>query len=203
MRRDASGWARTDADVRRQLIRSGLEAVDMSEVECPMDGCDYTGEPDSVEGHISAMRDDAHQGETGSQHRHLFAPGDDTEGGATDETTESATEPEVLEDVADAPGSGGPRSADRDTSGDDGSDGAGFSPLLGALPGVAVTAGAAAEAADGGAEMEVDWVTLGIGVAVVVVVAWLLLRDGDSSSEPTTVEPEEDREEFEQAGGLI
>jgi hypothetical protein len=35
------------------------------EIECPVDGCDYTGEPASVEGHVSSRTDAGHGGLTG------------------------------------------------------------------------------------------------------------------------------------------
>ena len=35
---------------------------DITVVECPADGCDYTGPEQSVIGHYSGSRDDAHQG---------------------------------------------------------------------------------------------------------------------------------------------
>jgi hypothetical protein len=40
-----------------------------SKVECPIDGCDYSGDIDSVEGHISGSRDDGHSGKVGQNYR--------------------------------------------------------------------------------------------------------------------------------------
>jgi len=38
-------------------------------VECPFDGCDYTGSVDSVEGHISGSQSGDHRGEVGRHFR--------------------------------------------------------------------------------------------------------------------------------------
>jgi hypothetical protein len=35
------------------------------ESECPIDGCDYTGDADSVEAHVSSVTDEGHKGLTG------------------------------------------------------------------------------------------------------------------------------------------
>ena len=41
----------------------------MTEVDCPVDGCDYSGEASSVEAHISSSIDDGHSGKAGSEYR--------------------------------------------------------------------------------------------------------------------------------------
>jgi hypothetical protein len=41
----------------------------MVEVECPTDGCDYTGRVESVEAHISGSQSDGHRGEFGADRR--------------------------------------------------------------------------------------------------------------------------------------
>lgn len=41
----------------------------MTEVECPMDGCDYTGRVESVEAHISGSQSGGHRGEFGADRR--------------------------------------------------------------------------------------------------------------------------------------
>lgn len=40
-----------------------------SKVECPIDDCDYSGDIDSVEGHISGSRDNGHSGKVGQNFR--------------------------------------------------------------------------------------------------------------------------------------
>lgn len=70
------------------------------EVTCPIEGCDYTGQPASVEGHVSSSTDGEHKGETGLSMREaiesqLDEPEQDGAGGA-----EPALEsPDVEEDV--------------------------------------------------------------------------------------------------------
>jgi hypothetical protein len=41
----------------------------MAEVECPLNGCDYTGCVGSVEAHISGSQGGGHRGEFGADHR--------------------------------------------------------------------------------------------------------------------------------------
>jgi hypothetical protein len=72
-----------------------------TEATCPIEGCDYTGAPQSVEGHISAETDSKHQGSVGQQYRDEIrasagdAPGSDptaTSGTPTDSGSESTEE---------------------------------------------------------------------------------------------------------------
>lgn len=42
------------------------------EIECPIEGCDYTNTPGSVEAHVTASTDGEHQGEMGIEHRPTF-----------------------------------------------------------------------------------------------------------------------------------
>ncbi|MFK8215596.1 hypothetical protein, partial [Haloferax volcanii] len=51
----------------------------MPEVECPLEGCGYVGEPRSVEAHISGCRDDIHKGEVGRFHRDAIRAEEDSE----------------------------------------------------------------------------------------------------------------------------
>lgn len=45
----------------------------MGDVECPIDGCMYTGEPNSVQAHISASPGDGHGGKSGFQYQEQLA----------------------------------------------------------------------------------------------------------------------------------
>lgn len=49
-------------------MSAGNEAVG-DEAQCPLEGCDYTGNPRSVEAHVSSKRDELHTGEVGRLHR--------------------------------------------------------------------------------------------------------------------------------------
>lgn len=50
----------------------------MSEVNCPLRGCDYSGAPSSVEAHISRLTDSSHQGEVGQAWRDALEPGEES-----------------------------------------------------------------------------------------------------------------------------
>lgn len=72
--------------------------VDMTEVDCPVDGCDYSGEASSVEAHISSSTDDGHSGKAGSEYREELQ-GD---GPAEEEPEESdGPEPMTADDLAE------------------------------------------------------------------------------------------------------
>jgi hypothetical protein len=170
----------------------------MTEVECPMDGCDYTGEPPSVEGHISAMRDAAHKGETGSQHRHLFAPESDTDSEATEGATESSTEEEAPQEAPEYPSvDAGPQSGGGDTTGTDSGEGS-----VGAVE----TGGVL-----GGTMVAAMWDEMGTTqqvtvVVVAVVVLWLYFGGSDSPSGSETATSPADgsaEDEQQQSGGLV
>jgi hypothetical protein len=51
----------------------------MDEVDCPVDGCDYSGEANSVEAHISSSTDGGHSGKAGSEFRSDLQDGSPTE----------------------------------------------------------------------------------------------------------------------------
>lgn len=80
-----------------------------SEATCPLCG-DYTGPPESVESHISAMTDEAHQGEAGVVHREAIRESVDGEiaevGGADGADQDDADDAD--QDGADV---GGPEAA--------------------------------------------------------------------------------------------
>lgn len=70
----------------------------MSEVDCPVDGCDYSGEPNSVEAHISSSTDDDHSGKAGSEYR------DELQGdGSVEKESEGSDglEPMTADDLAE------------------------------------------------------------------------------------------------------
>jgi hypothetical protein len=64
------------------------------EVTCPL--CkEYSGEPASVEAHISRKTDEAHKGETGNQHREELQPGGATVSSSSSSSgSPSSSEPE-------------------------------------------------------------------------------------------------------------
>jgi hypothetical protein len=59
----------------------------MKEVECPLGDCDYTGEPKSVEAHISSKTRDGHRGEVGKEYRDELMEDADQEGDINDSET--------------------------------------------------------------------------------------------------------------------
>jgi hypothetical protein len=65
------------------------------EVQCPVGGCEYVGEPPSVEAHISGSSDDAHSGMTGRDFRPELV---ETEDG-TGDVDQFDSYPNVAEDV--------------------------------------------------------------------------------------------------------
>lgn len=80
----------------------------MVRATCPLCG-DYSGEPSSVEAHISAKTDELHKGELGHHHRAEMMPG---------ELAEAATEPST--DAGDEQGEGSADAGDtarQDTGG--------------------------------------------------------------------------------------
>jgi hypothetical protein len=79
----------------------------MVEVNCPVDGCNYSGPVGSVEGHISASQSGGHEGEVGRHFREGLV--EQAEGSISGD---GATVPEVAESsdgsgADDHPGEGG------------------------------------------------------------------------------------------------
>lgn len=74
--------------------------VDMSEVDCPVDGCDYSGEANSVEAHISSSTDGEHSGKAGSEFRSDLQDGS-TDGKEPDEPDGDPDETVAAEDLAE------------------------------------------------------------------------------------------------------
>jgi hypothetical protein len=67
----------------------------MAEVNCPVDGCDYTGPVGSVEGHISASQSGGHQGEVGRHFREdLVERAERSIGGGATDSVEVAESPD-------------------------------------------------------------------------------------------------------------
>jgi hypothetical protein len=71
----------------------------MDDVECPVDGCEYSGEKDSVEAHISSSTDGEHSGKSGSEFRSELQDGsageqepDDSEAVSAEDLAETAEE---------------------------------------------------------------------------------------------------------------
>lgn len=82
----------------------------MVSVECPFDGCDYTGSVGSVEGHISGSQSGDHQGEVGRHFREELV--DRAEGSLNGGTTD-------LLDLGESPDDSG--GDDRSEGGEDAS----------------------------------------------------------------------------------
>lgn len=61
-------------------------------VECPIEGCGYTGGVESVEAHISGSRGDGHQGEVGRHHREALVAAAGGDGEGSTEEAEPAVE---------------------------------------------------------------------------------------------------------------
>lgn len=73
----------------------------MAEVECPRKGCGYDGSVKSVEAHISANQDDAHEGEVGRSFREdLLAAAEGRE--TTEESSEAGGSSGSPDGVAEA-----------------------------------------------------------------------------------------------------
>jgi hypothetical protein len=171
----------------------------MTGYHCPVNGCDY-GESeekdlDAVRGHINGSPAGGHdwrahreevlaQGDTEGD---TESDGEDTEGGESEEDTDTMPTPEEYEEQDDG--------LESDTSGgesetvetDDGST-AVSTPTLGALS-------------------DVPTAYLVVAALVVVVMAWILLGDGDDDSEVeadqgATDAPEPDSEPGGPGGGL-
>lgn len=60
----------------------------MSEVDCPVGGCEYSGEPKSVEAHISSSTSGEHSGKSGSEHRDELRDGSSGENSGIEEPEE-------------------------------------------------------------------------------------------------------------------
>jgi hypothetical protein len=84
-------------------------------VECPFDGCDYTGSVGSVEGHISGSQSGDHQGEVGRHFRGDLV--EEAEAAINGGTTEGAD----LSESPDGSGDGYRSGEDEDASSGGGS----------------------------------------------------------------------------------
>lgn len=165
----------------------------MATASCPCDGCEYEGEPSSVEAHVSACTDESHKGKVGREFRREIR-GEDAETVADplqvidEAATNEATELDAEDDEA----------AESDESDEevaeevDGSD----------VPAEAAAAGAAV--GGGSLLMESDWdvsgttVAAGVAVTVALILAWMYLRDSSSETAPEA----DDEPEENDAGGL-
>lgn len=110
------------------------------EVECPIEGCDYRGEPRSVEAHISGSQNGGHKGEFGRFYRgalegeDLLPPGkvdlrgseelegeegdEVDDGGVGSEVADTTEEPEVSEGLEEPEARGsGEDEQDQETGG--------------------------------------------------------------------------------------
>jgi hypothetical protein len=58
----------------------------MQETQCPIENCDYSGNPDSVEAHISGSKSDGHAGEVGRHYHDELHGESDTENNSAEIT---------------------------------------------------------------------------------------------------------------------
>lgn len=73
----------------------------MSEVDCPVDGCDYSGEANSVEAHISSSTDGEHSGKAGSEFRSDLQDGSTEEKEPDEPGADGPDETVTAEDLAE------------------------------------------------------------------------------------------------------
>lgn len=180
----------------------------MATAACPCDGCDYEGEPSSVEAHVSACTDEPHKGKVGRDVRREIRGGveeaDDERADVdgvddalqlAEEPTEEPTE-EAAEEAVD-----GEETADEDKPDDEVGDEV-----------VPAEAAAGAAAVGGGSllmseDFDVSGTTVAAGLAVglALLLAWAYIQSGDesSTSEPEEIEDVGDDESDDLDTGLL
>lgn len=165
----------------------------MPEVECPLEGCDYAGEPRSVEAHISGCRDDIHKGEVGRFHRDAIT-GEETEPVEEDDV-ESLDQPEPVPDADDDD-----RADDRADDGAAAGAAAAGVTALGA--GAAAMEGSSGEVDDAtsGGLLTFDTVLVILAVAGIALLTYLILTSDSSQSEGSQSDEQVDEQESGDVG---
>lgn len=163
------------------------------DVECPIDGCDYSGSQESVEGHISGKKDEAHEG-TGRDYRDQLRPSDGDEGGSVESGGDTSRESSSSEEGSSDEGSA--------TNPDESSEADSSEETEPSVSSEAVAAGAAAGGASILAMDNSKYLVLGGLVGVVLVVAWLYYRSDSSESSEGQESQQEESEVETVSGGL-
>lgn len=171
----------------RPTVSEDLQpAIDGEEdIDCPVEGCSYSGPQRSVEAHISCLTDEGHKGETGSSLRPLFGTGETK---AINDATDGSTKNDTLSSTA------GTYQKQRNHAEDE---------KVAAVVDATSSGGSDSNAAAGGIPISV----LVWGAVVVVLVAlvyWISAsRSSSAVSEPATQETKDSEDDNQSGVDLI